>query len=301
MAVPAAYLGVILIWTTTPLAIQWSGNGPGFLFGVTGRLVLSALLALALVSLLRLPMPWTRRARHCYLAAGLGIYGAMLLVYWSAQLIPSGWISVLFGLSPILTGIMASRWLQGQPLTPARGLGAGLGLMGLLVVFGEGAQGGPALVYGIAALCVAVIIHSASAVWIKAIGVSLPGLVITAGGLLVAAPLFLLTWFVSGQTWPQTIGIQAGASIIYLALIGSVLGFALYYYLLDRVDVVRVALITLITPVCALLLGALFNGEVITPQVWVGSGLILLGLACFEFGERLVLGFSNRPSPTDPG
>lgn len=301
MAVPAAYLGVILIWTTTPLAIQWSGNGPGFLFGVTGRLVLSALLALALVRLLRLPMPWTRRARQCYLAAGLGIYGAMLLVYWSAQLIPSGWISVLFGLSPILTGIMASRWLQGAPLTPTRGLGASLGFMGLLVVFGEGSQGGPELVYGIAALCVAVVIHSASGVWIKAIGISLPGLVVAAGGLLVAAPLFLLTWFVSGQTWPQAIGIQAGASIIYLALIGSVLGFALYYYLLDQVDVVRVALITLITPISALLLGALFNGEVITPMVWAGSGLILLGLACFEFGERLAPRIRSKPSPTDPG
>lgn len=295
MAVPAAYLGVILIWTTTPLAIQWSGNGPGFLFGVTGRMVLSALLALALVRLLRLPMPWHRRARQSYLAAGCGIYGAMLLVYWSAQLVPSGWISVMFGLSPILTGLLASRWLQGPALSPARWLGAGLGFLGLLLVFGEGAQGGPELVYGIGALFTAVLIHSGSAVWIKAIGVPLPGLVLTAGGLLVAAPLFLLTWFLSGQVWPASIGTRAAASIIYLALFGSVLGFALYYYLLHRVDVVRVALITLITPISALLLGAQLNDEVITPLVWWGSGLILLGLACFEFGERL--GLVKKPPP----
>ena len=289
MAVPAAYLGVILIWTTTPLAIRWSGHGPGFLFGVTGRLVLSALLALALVRLLRLPMPWTRRARHCYLAVGLGIYGALLLVYWAAQFVPSGWISVMYGLTPILTGIMASRWLEGPALSPSRLLGAGLGFAGLLVIFGEGAQGGPEIVHGVAALLAGVAIHSASSVWVKSIGISLPGLVVTAGGLLVAAPLFLLTWFVSGQSWPREIGVQAAGAILYLALFGSVLGFALFYYLLHRVDVVRVALITLITPVTALLLGAQFNGEVVTPLVWVGAGLILLGLACFEFGGRLVL------------
>lgn len=293
MAVPAAYLGVILIWTTTPLAIQWSGDGPGYLFGVTGRLVLSALLSLALVRLLHLPMPWTRRARKCYLASGLGIYGSMLLVYWSAQFVPSGWIAVMFGLSPIITGIIASRWLAESPLTLARSLGAGLGFAGLLVVFGEGTQGDPSVLYGIAALCIAVLIHSASAVWLKTIGLSLHGLVLTTGGLLVAVPLFLLTWFVSGESWPRDIDTQAAASIIYLALIGSVLGFALYYYLLHRMDVMRLALITLITPISALLLGALLNGEIITPLVWLGSGLILLGLACFELGERIIPSLSE--------
>ena len=36
MSVPAAYLGIVLIWGTTPLAIKWSGEGVGYLFGVTG-------------------------------------------------------------------------------------------------------------------------------------------------------------------------------------------------------------------------------------------------------------------------
>ena len=49
MSVPAAYLAVILIWTTTPLAIKWSGEEPGFLFGVTGRMVLGTFTALLAV------------------------------------------------------------------------------------------------------------------------------------------------------------------------------------------------------------------------------------------------------------
>lgn len=43
MSVPAAYLAVILIWSTTPLAVKWSGEGPGFLFGALGRMALGVL------------------------------------------------------------------------------------------------------------------------------------------------------------------------------------------------------------------------------------------------------------------
>ena len=293
MAVPAAYLGVILIWTTTPLAVKWSGDGPGYLFGVTGRMVLSALLALALVRLLRLPMLWNRRARHYYLAAGLGIYSAMLSVYWAAQYIPSGWISVFFGLSPIITGVMAAFWLGERSLTPSRLLGALCGVAGLVVIFGDTLQGNEKVLQGVLALMVSVLCYSASAVWMKRIAAPVSGLVTTAGGLLVAAPLFLLTWFLSGQTWPEQIGDRAAASIIYLATCGSVLGFALYYYLLRHMELVRVALITLITPVSALLLGAVLNGEALTPPVLIGTLLILVGLVSFEYGAKLQRRFSR--------
>ena len=81
MAVRAAYLGVILIWATTPLAIKWSGDGPGFVFGVTGRMVIGAVLALAIAHLIGVRVRRGARARRAYLTAGLGIYGSMLCTY----------------------------------------------------------------------------------------------------------------------------------------------------------------------------------------------------------------------------
>ncbi len=62
VSVGFSYIAVILIWSTTPLAIKWSGEGSGFLFGVTGRMVLGAVLALVVMQLMRLPFPWHRRA-----------------------------------------------------------------------------------------------------------------------------------------------------------------------------------------------------------------------------------------------
>ncbi|HIA09196.1 MAG TPA: EamA family transporter, partial [Chromatiaceae bacterium] len=104
MSVPAAYLAVILIWSTTPLAIQWSGDGPGFLFGVAARMVVGLSILLAGMRLLRVDFPWDRASRRVYLVGGVPLYLAMTSVYWSAQYIPSGWISVIFGLSPIFIG-----------------------------------------------------------------------------------------------------------------------------------------------------------------------------------------------------
>lgn len=283
MSVPSAYLGVILIWSTTPLAIQWSGVGPGYLFGVTGRMLIGALLALLLARVLGVVLPWHRRARATYLVAGLGIYGAMLSVYWSAQFIPSGWISVLFGLTPMVTGLLSALWLGERALSIGRVAGLLLGLAGLAVIFGAGSRWQTGAGYGVAGVLWSVLLHSASAVWIKRLDGRVGGLATTAGALLVAAPLFLLTWFLTGNTWPAQIGVRAGAAILYLGVFGSVLGFALYYFVLGQVSATRVALITLVTPVLALLLGHQVNAEPLHAEVWIGSGLILGGLLVFEW------------------
>ena len=288
MSIPAAYIGVVLIWGTTPLGIKWSGEGAGYLFGVTGRMVIGVVLALLVLRLMKLPLRWHRRARQTYLVSGLGIFSAMTSVYWSAQFIPSGWISVLYGLSPIVTGLLARLWLDEQGLTLSRGLALLVALTGLGVMFELGLQGGPEALLGLLGVLFSVLCHSASAVWIKRINAGLHGLSITVGGLMVSVPLFLLSWFLQGETWPAEIDNRALGAIVYLGVVGSVLGFALYYYVLKHVETIRVALITLITPVIALLAGQWLNGEVIDARVWVGTALIMLGLVGFELGGRLL-------------
>ena len=94
MSVPLSYITVILIWTTTPLAIKWSSEGPGFVFAVSSRMILGALLAMLLAMILRLHIPWHKSAIKAYLYSGLGIAVSMMFVYWAAQFIPSGWISL---------------------------------------------------------------------------------------------------------------------------------------------------------------------------------------------------------------
>ncbi|MGR8948011.1 MAG: DMT family transporter [Gammaproteobacteria bacterium] len=283
-----AYIIVIVIWSTTPLAIQWSGDGVGYLFGVTWRMFLGMLCTLITLAALRQELPRHTKALQTYVASGLGIYGAMSCVYWSSQFIPSGWISIIFGLSPLITGILAAVLLKEDALAPHKLFGVTLGFIGLLITFGEGFETSRAAVLGISGTLVGTCMHCMSAVTVKRIDAKLSGLSITGGGLLVAVPLYLLTWFTSDSAWPMTIEWRAGLSIVYLGTIGSVVGFALYYYVLRHMDVSRVALITLITPICAISLGHWLNEEPITNAIILGTACIVSGLLCYEFGRPLM-------------
>lgn len=286
MSVPAAFLGVMLIWGTTPLAIKWSSEGAGFLFGVASRMVLGVFVCLVLVALLSRRMRWHRAARLTYLAAGIGLWGAMTSVYWSAQFIPSGLISVLFGLSPAVTGLMAALWLGERLMTPFRIAGLALGLAGLSVVFAQGLTAGSGALFGIIGVLLSVHIHAASAVWVKRIGAGIPALETTTGALLVAVPLFLLNWAMLDGRLPAELDSRTAWSIVYLAVFGSALGFILYFYVLRHVAASRVALITLVTPVIALFLGQEVNGETVGVRELVGTMVILAGLACYQWGDR---------------
>lgn len=287
MSVPLAFVVVIVVWTTTPLAIQWSSDGPGHLFGLTIRMAIGASLALLLVGLLRRRMPLHRQALKTYLAAGLGLYSAMSLVYWASLYVPSGWVAVIFGLTPLMTGILAHYWLHDEALTWLRSASIALGLGGLWVIFAErdSVTQESMLIWGMAAVTLSAFIHAASAVAVKRINAGIDGLSTTTGALLIALPFYGMTWLLSGEGWPSEIPVKAIMSIVYLGVFGSVLGFILYYHLLKHTSASRVALITLVTPVTALLLGQWLNQEVVTLKIWLGTALIVTGLGMHQFSE----------------
>jgi len=282
MSVPAAYIGVIIIWATTPLAIKWSGESVGFLFGVSARMLIGVVLASVLILLLRRPWRWHRRAVRAYLAVALGLYGAMICVYWGAQYIPSGLISVVFGLTPPLTGIMAWILLAERVFTLPRVIGMSLGLIGLGLIFGVDLSHGSPAWMGIVAVVCSVILYSFSTVWVKSLNAQVSALELTAGGLVIASILYVLTWWLSGGSIPESLPLRSIGSIVYLGIFGSVFGFVMFYYALSRVQASTMALLTLITPVLALFLGYFLNAESVEPVALLGSGMILLGLVLYQ-------------------
>jgi drug/metabolite transporter (DMT)-like permease len=286
MRIASAYLCVVLLWATTPLAIKWSGEGPGFLFGVTGRMVIGLACIGLVLLIMKQPLPWHPKARRTYLAVALQIYCSMIAVYWAAQFLPSGWISVLFGLTPLITALLARFWLGQRDLNISKLLSYLLGVGGLGLMFGSALTMGRNAALGIAAVIVGAFLHSFSALWIKRIGAGLPALTQVAGGLLFALPAYLLTWGLFDGEWPQHFTPASIASIVYLGMIATTAGFVLYYYLLIQLPATRVALITLISPVLALALGHAANREAITANVLAGTLLILSALFLHEYVGR---------------
>lgn len=275
-----AYWGVVLIWITTPLGIKWSSVGVSYIVGVTARMAIG-LLCLLLLMLIRrqwLRLDWA--AVQTYLAAAIQLYASMLLTYWGAQFIPSGWLSVIYGLSPFMTAFMAAAFLQERSLSVGKVFSYLIGVAGLAVMFSSAIELNLQAVEGVIALLIATFLHAASAVWVKRIRAEVPALMQITGALLVSMPLYLATWYwLDHGLLPAVPPPQTLWAILYLGLIATPIGFALYYYVLARMPATNVAMINLVTPVLSLMLGYFANQEMMTVKIVTGTGLILLALA----------------------
>ena len=282
MSVPAAYICLVLTWSTTPLAVQWSADGVGFSFAVFSRMLVSIVLALAVLMLWRKPVPMHPRARALYLVSGVSLYLAMSLVYWGAGEVRSGLISVIFGLSPLLTSLIAAACRTEPPPGRIALSGVALAIGGLALIFLQGDEGQDGTA-GLLALLLASVVHSASLIALKRIGGDNPPLATTFGTLLVALPMFALQWWIGDGTLPSAPPSRAIGAIAYPGVFGSLLSFTLYYYVIKHLAASQVALVTLMTPVLALLLGHWVNGEALDARIGIGSGLILFGLALHQW------------------
>jgi drug/metabolite transporter (DMT)-like permease len=177
-------------------------------------------------------------------------------------------------------------WLKEEAFTPNKLAGMVLGVLGLMLVFRGGFGLGAGSAIGLAALFLGVVAQSLGLVWLKRIDDDSPPLAMTLGILVVALPLFFGAWWLIDGHVPADVPERSIAATVYLGTFGSVLGFALYYYLIKHMEAGRIALITLITPVMALLLGHALNNEEVLPQVWLGTACIVSGLCLHRWGTQ---------------
>ena len=225
-----------------------------------------------------------------YLASGFGICPCMPLVYLGSQYIPSGLVSVLFGLSPFIVGILSATMLNDRSMTLGRYFALGLATTGLAVIFIDGKDLGDQAYLGILLLICAVALFALSSILVKRYASDVKPMQQLLGSLSVASVLLLIWWGAFDRGLPVDFTTKSLLSLLYLGSAGSVLGFLGYFYLMQRISVNLVTLIPLITPAVALWLGYSLNGEELTTRLLVGSALIVFGLALFNrFRPRRVV------------
>jgi drug/metabolite transporter (DMT)-like permease len=292
MRIFLAYFGMVLLWATTPLAIKWSVGGFGFLWGVTSRMTIGVVCMVALLLFFKKRLPFTRAACLTYLAVSVQIYGAMSVVYWAAQFIPSGWISVISGLTPLVTAIFAAIWLYERSLTAGKILSYLLGVIGLGTMFGSAGELDSHAMLGILGVLGSISLQAMSAIAIKRIPKKLSPLSQVTGGLLFSMPLYFVTWGVFDGHIPMQFSLTTFLSVLYLGVIATPAGFLLYYYLLSKRSATQVSLVTLASPVLSLWLGHSVNNEPMTLKIIIGTVLILLALVIHNFFDRI---FTRHP------
>ena len=207
------------------------------------------------------------------------------LLFWAMKSIPSGLASILNATTPIFSIIVAHFMLSDEKMQMNKFIGVVLGLIGVVVlVGGDVFSSSNIAVLGMAACLVAALSYAFAIAYarrFKTLGVSNS---MVAFGQLTASTLIVLPiMLVFDQPWnlPMPSG-GVIASLITLALISTALAYVIYFRILAGAGAVNAALVTLLVPASAILLGILFLGEILEPRHYAGLALILTGLVAVD-------------------
>ncbi|MCJ8304513.1 DMT family transporter [Shewanella sp.] len=284
--VPAAFLSVVLIWSTTPLGIVWSSESVHPTMAVLLRMMIALSLGSLILLITRIRLPLSKTAIKLYGVSSIGIVGGMLLSYFSARYLASGTMSLIFGLSPLISGLLAQRLLGEAKFGPMKLLALAMAFIGLGIVCSSKLSLGSDSWIGLMLILTAVFLFSLSGVLIKTIKINIHPIASTVGALAFSTPIFALAWLIFDGTLPiETWQQRSLWSILYLGVFGSLIGFIAYFYILQNLKASTVSLVTLITPVFAMMLGARLNGETITDALVIGAIFVISGLGLYQFGE----------------
>ncbi len=282
MQVAIAYFFAVLVWSTTPIAIQWSNSSLSFIAAVTLRMVIALAICVIALKLLRKTLVQSKRDWQVFLAGSLGFFPTMILVYWSAQFIPSGLISILFGFFPFMVGFFSLFLLNENIFSIQRTIALVIAVVGLVIINGEQLLYGNIGLIGVLVTLLAVVLFGLNSAWLKSVGGDMDVLRQITGSLLVATPGFVLAWWIIDGTIPKEIDFKSTVGVGYLSLAGSVLGHTAYFYVVRYCSVQSVGLITLITPVIAMMISVFFAKEHYTYWTLIGCVLIVFSLAIYQ-------------------
>ena len=283
----SVYAVLVLIWSSTWVAIKIGLEDLPPLFGAGVRFALAGVLLLGGAALARRTL-----RTDAVLAAVLAVlpfattYG---LIYWAEQHVPSGLAAVLFGVLPLYTALLAAILLPDEPLRTRLLVGIGIAITGLALAFNESLELGDNELAAIAALAVVVspIASAIGSMAIKRRGARVDALVVNGWGMLGAGAL-LLAGSVPTETWSDTAWTaEAIGSILYLALAGTAFTFVGLMLLLREMTAVATSFISVLIPFGALGFGALLEDEVVTRTALLGAGLVAAGIAVAMWPRRI--------------
>jgi len=277
-------LGVVLlcaIWSSTWIVIKTGLRDLPVLSSAAARFSVAAL-AFVLIA----PLLHRREGGHApprWLSLTMGMCNFAIsyaIVYTVESVIPSGLTSVLWAVFPMMTAVLAHVWLPGERLRARQWLGFAVGFGGVAVLFLTDLRSiGPSALAAGGLLLLSPLSSAVGQVVLKRHGPNTSASLLNRNGMVVAAVALWLVALPLERQSTAVLSTTAVGSVVYLALVATVLSFGVYYWLLRYVSASRLSLIAYVTPAIALWLGWAVGNEPLAGSTLAGSALILLGIA----------------------
>ncbi len=288
LLVVAGFILISIIWGSTWLAIKIGLENISPFFGVALRFTVASLILLAITFLRGKKIPLDKQMVMLYLSLGLLSFSLpYALVYWGEQSIPSGLTSILFAFYPFVVAVISHFFLPSEKLTAGKIIGIVLGFAGLFIIFRSDLHVENGKMLAMFAIILSTLMQGVSLVIVKRMGKHIDPLTMNCGGILAGIPVMYLLAFSLEDPGTVHFGVQGISSILYLGSFGTVLTFGVFYWLLKRVEAVYLALTSLITPILAVVLGAIWYGETLSSNVFIGASMVFAGIGVIN-GKELI-------------
>ncbi|HTS53814.1 MAG TPA: EamA family transporter [Burkholderiales bacterium] len=275
------FLICVVIWGSTWIAITFQLGDVQPAASVFYRFLLAALILFAFCRLRRLNLRFGPRQHIALAAQGTLMFSlSYVYVYRAEALVVSGLVAMGFSASPLLN-MVGVRMAYGTPMSWRVAFGALLGIAGIVLVFlpelGTLAADSQAVRGALYTILAVVTSAAGSVIATRNPARAVPVWQAMAFAMLYGSVCTLLVALVSGERLgfdgsPRYVG-----SLLYLAVLGSVVAFAGYLTLLERIGAARAGYIGVMVPIVALLISYLFEGFAWRASTWMGIGLSVAG------------------------
>lgn len=280
---PLAYAICALVWGTTWYAIRvciGEGGYPTFEAAAIRFAVASAILVpLCLVLRVR-PLPGSR-AQWAWLAVA-GVLDAVgyALVYLGEETVPGGLAAVIFAVQPLMLAVLL--WMTRlEPVRPGAVAGAIVSILGVSVIFLDRVDVSVEQGIGVALILVSVLASTLYSMVMKRHASDVHPLASTTIFLSVTALTLGAVVLVRGPApavWPPPV--EPTLALLYLAVVGSVVAFGTYFWLLRHISLQAISTLVFVIPLISLAVDALWEHQVrLGPRAYLGAGITLAGLA----------------------
>ena len=292
-----AFAGTVLLGGLNGTSIRVVNNELAPLWGAVLRFGLASLVFFVLVAVRRVPLPRGRALMGSVLYGLLGFGVAFGLIVAGLNETGPGTTQVILAIVPLLTLLFAIA--QGLERFRLQSLAGSLvAVAGITIVFFD-KLGGHGLSLALLGIVAAAASIAEANVVIKRFPHSNP-LANNAVAMAVGALLIAAASIVVGEHWTVPQQLTTIGALLYLVLLGSVVVFTLYLFVIDRWTASATSYAFLLMPLVAVMAASLVVGEQITPLLIVGGLLVLIGVYLGAFApsvSRPLPGLLHRPQP----
>src|SRR5687768_1391895 len=296
------WLVLCLIWGTTWIFIKIGlVDLPPITFAAA-RFLLAVAILLPVIWVLELP--WPRSASEWKLIALTGFLQFSFnysTVFWAEQYITSGLAAVLQAMITVFGLLLPWIFLPAEKITRLKIFAVCLGVVGVAVIFIEKLRIESVLAFaGCAAVVAGAYAAAQASILIKARGSSLHPASLVCTQMICGLPAIVIyALVVEGDPRTSNWSWTAVFCVLYLTVFGTIMAFWLYYWLLSRIESTKAMMISLVTPLIAVLVGAIVLGERLPPQTLFGSVLIIAGIGLIVFRRKLAVS-EDRAEADEP-